>query len=188
MVTISSPTTTLLIWFDLNTARDKSTNHYSADLDSPGSRTTGWQHRLALMTSTHSALGAFGSDWPFVFLFGASYFASIQLMFYLSSFTTLAPVAFLPVMIETVRSPTTQFSVDLVALAGVFLGNLVMSLVFGRALVSQRVPALAVTVGFLVLTWVIVVQQLFGEDAVWYHLLATPVTGCVAVVLLLVDL
>ncbi len=140
------------------------------------------------MTGTHPAVAFVGSDWPVVLLLGVSYFAAVQVMFYISNFTTLVPVAFLPVVFETVRSPSTQFSVDLLALAGVFLGSLATSLVFGRALVDRRVPALVVTAGFLLLTWIVVARQAFGEDAVWYHLLATPGAGCVAVASLLVEL
>lgn len=136
------------------------------------------------MTSLNPVVSVSGSHWPTVLFLGVVYFAVIQAAFYLSSFTTLATVAFVPVLFETVTSSPTQLGPDHFALAGVFFGLLSVCLAFGVGVVRKQPATLAVTVGFAVLTWLIVGRQAFGEDAVWYYLVATPVVGAASAVLL----
>jgi len=136
------------------------------------------------MSSLNPVISISSSHWPTVFLLGVGYFAVIQTAFYVSSFTTLATVAFVPVLFETIISSTTQLALDHLALAGVFFGILSMCLAFGIAVVTRQLVTLAVTVGFATSTWLIVGRQAFGEDAVWYYLIATPIVGAVSAVLL----
>ena len=125
-------------------------------------------------------LAVFDAGWPVVAALAVSYFAAVQVCFYLSSFTTLTPVAAFPVIVETIRSPT-QLSLDLFALVGVTAGTSAVSVVFGRSVVEVQLLPLAVTLAFLFATWLVVTDQRLGEQAIWYYLLATPVAGGVAV-------
>lgn len=132
---------------------------------------------IVTVTSLLSGVG----DATLVGLSAVAYFAVLQAAFYRSAFTTAVLVAFVPVTVELLWPPVTRPELDHLALAGVCLGTVATSLAFGRAVVARRSVTLAVTVGFAGVTWAVVARGSFGEDAVWYHLLATPLVGVVAV-------
>lgn len=125
------------------------------------------------------------SNWPLTLLFGLSYFGAVQTAFYLSNFTTSVPIAFLPFLYRVLFSDT-RVSADLLMFAVIFFGNLSLSVVFGESILLRRLVPLALTTGFLAVTWLVVERQAFGEAAIWYQLLATPIVGTVSVVLLFV--